>query len=195
MKTSIIIPSLLLLLSGPTVDLFEGNTKHEVRSHRNTAKLRTVPIVDQAKLTPVAKKLFRGVHSKLSVSDKNKAAAASEFVISKSDKNLFTFKGEEDAPFHVDVTITDLNDDGVEEILFHWGNSFWSGFTGTSCTLLVKNPKTGNYETNLGFPGIAEILKSKTNGYRDLLIGGPGFEFPLYKWDGKKYELKGTVKQ
>lgn len=151
--------------------------------------------VYQAKLTPVAEKLFRGVTSRLYVADKNKAAAASSFVISKSDKNLFTFAAEEEAPFNVEVTVVDLNSDGVEEIILQWGNSFWSGYAGTSCTLLVKNVKTGNYDSNLGFPGVVEILKTRTNGYRDLLIGGPGFEFPVYKWNGKSYEQKGTVKQ
>ncbi len=167
----------------------------ELTDPQFSARINYVAKAGQAKLTPVAEKLFRGVTSKLSVAEKNKAAEASAFVISKSDKNLFTFKDEEEAPFHVEVTVTDLNDDGTEEIILQWGNSFWSGYAGTSCTLLVKNSKTGNYDSNLGFPGVVQILKTRTNGYRDLLIGGPGFEFPLYKWDGKKYELKGSVKQ
>lgn len=168
------------------------NTKPPVPA---PSKSSEAPSVSEVGLSPVAQKLFHGVASKLTNDGKNKVAAASKFAVSKSDKNLFSFEGDDEAPFAVEVIVTDLNDDGTEEIIFQWGNSYWSGQAGTSCLLLVKNPKNGSYEQNLGFPGIAEIRDTKTNGYRDLLIGGPGFEFPVYKWNGKSYEQKGTVKQ
>lgn len=191
MKTKLISP-LFLVCAVSAVHSAKSMQRTNAQSFARTDNMVNVY---QAKLTPVAEKLFRGVTSRLSVADKNKAAAASSFVISKSDKNLFTFTGEEEAPFNVEVTVVDLNSDGVEEIILQWGNSFWSGYAGTSCTLLVKNVKTGNYDSNLGFPGIVEVLSTKTNGYKDLKIDLPGFEFPVYKWTGTKYELKGRVKQ
>ncbi len=191
MKTKLILP-FLLIYAVSAANSAENNFCTLTESF---AKSLYLVEAQQTKLTREAERLFRGITSKLTVADKNKAAAAAKFVISKSDKNLFTFRGEEEAPFHVEVTVTDLNDDGTEEIILQWGNSFWSGHAGTSCTLLVKNAKSGNYDTNLGFPGIVEILSTKTNGYKDLKIGLPGSEFPVYKWTGKSYELKGTVKQ
>jgi hypothetical protein len=42
--------------------------------------------------------------------------------------------------------------------------------------------------------GIAMILLSKNAGYPDIAIGGPGFEFPAYRWDGKKYKYFKKIK-
>lgn len=191
MKTKLVLP-LLLIYAVSAANSAENNfcTQNESFA-KNLYSVET----QQTKLTPEAERLFRGITSKLTISDKNKAAAAAKFVISKSENNLFTFAGEDDAPFEVQVTANDLNNDGTEEIILQWGNSFWSGHTGTSCTMLVKNVKTGDYDSNLGFPGIVEVLSTKTNGFRDLRIGGPGFEFPIYKWNGKSYEQKGIVRQ
>jgi len=31
-------------------------------------------------------------------------------------------------------------------------------------------------------------------GYPDLIIGGPGFEFPIWRWNGKEYAYINKVK-
>ena len=49
---------------------------------------------------------------------------------------------------------------------------------------------------NLGFPGTLPDALSTTNlGYPDLLIGGPGFEFPVWRWNGKVYDFFKQVKE
>lgn len=39
----------------------------------------------------------------------------------------------------------------------------------------------------MSFPGILPI--AIPNGYPDLIIPGPGFEFPVWLWNGKEYVL------
>jgi hypothetical protein len=34
---------------------------------------------------------------------------------------------------------------------------------------------------------LAEVLPTKNEGYPELLIGGPGFCFPVWGWDGTAY--------
>jgi hypothetical protein len=38
-----------------------------------------------------------------------------------------------------------------------------------------------------------DALSTTSLGYPDLLIGGPGFEFPVWRWDGNAYAYNRTV--
>ncbi len=38
-----------------------------------------------------------------------------------------------------------------------------------------------------------EFQKTFNLGYPDLLIGGPGFEQPVWRWNGKEYQFYKTV--
>ena len=50
------------------------------------------------------------------------------------------------------------------------------------------------YEMNFGFPGMApDVLTTMNKGYPDLLVGGPGFEFPVFRWNGKIYDNYKTI--
>lgn len=91
-------------------------------------------------------------------------------------------------PATMQVDYPDLNRDGAPEVLVTYGNTCLSGNTGTSVLLFVKGD--GRYRANLGFPG-AEVtaLDASNLGYRDLLIGGPGFCFPVWRWNGREYEF------
>ncbi|MBX3024595.1 hypothetical protein KF840_06770 [bacterium] len=87
-----------------------------------------------------------------------------------------------------EVEVKDLDGDGVDEVLITYGNTCLSGMAGTSVIMFIKD-KSGRYQSQLGFPGvIAEVRPAKGGkGYPDLLIGGPGFCFPLWHWNGKAY--------
>ena len=87
-----------------------------------------------------------------------------------------------------------MNKDGKEEIFVQFGNSYTSGNTETSISLFIKNT-SGAYKNHLGFPGtLPDALSSVSQGYPDLLIGGPGFEFPVLRWNGKTYAHHHMVK-
>ena len=48
---------------------------------------------------------------------------------------------------------------------------------------------------NLGFPGMTpDVLTTSNKGYPDLVVGGPGFEFPVFRWNGKMYDNYKTLK-
>jgi len=146
-------------------------------------------------LNPVATQLFENVKTKLSVQEKNQIAAGLGFILSGNEREPFAHdKDSKEYPFAAMVSPTDLNGDGKEEIFIIYGNSFTSGHAGSSVSVFISN-STGNYTQNLGFPGTSpDVLQTFNQGYPDLLIGGPGFEYPVWRWNGKEYALSRKVR-
>lgn len=86
------------------------------------------------------------------------------------------------------VEFRDMNADGTQEVLVIFGNSCTSGHAGSSAALFIRN-REGNLQANLGFPAAsADPLPEKNGGYPDLLIGGPGFCFAVWRWNGTTYD-------
>lgn len=141
-------------------------------------------------LSEVASLLFKNIKTNLTTAEKNHIATKLGFVYSgNKDQPFAQDKESMDYPFNAVVYSTDLNKDGKEEIFIHFGNSYTSGQAGSSIALFIKNA-AGTYTENLGFPGMApDVLATTSKGYPDLLIGGPGFEFPIWRWNGKTYNL------
>lgn len=139
-------------------------------------------------LTPQASLLFNNVKTALSKTDQNNIAK--DLILSK-DRKAFVMDTEEgmNHPYQIIVYPTDLNKDGKEEIFLLYGNTYTSGGTGSSVTALIKD-KNGSYQNNLNFPGAGiYVLPTASQGYPDLLIGGMGFEFPIWRWNGKEYNF------
>lgn len=147
------------------------------------------------KLSAVATLLFANVKCKLTDDEKNEIASSTGFVLSgKKDEPFAMDKESLDYPYSSQVTITDMNKDGIEEVFIQYGNTFTSGNAGQSIVLYIKN-KQGKYNMNLGFPGIdPQQQKTGYGGYPDLLIGGPGMQAPIWRWDGKEYKFYKSVK-
>jgi hypothetical protein len=137
----------------------------------------------------VATELFKQVKTKLSPAEKKQIATALNFIPSgKKDEPFALYKDSREYPFQASTYPTDLNKDGKEEIFIVYGNSYTSGNTGSSVALFIAG-KDGKYQPHLGFPGMApDILQTGNMGYPDQLIGGPGFEFPALRWNGKTYD-------
>jgi hypothetical protein len=146
-------------------------------------------------LNKVADLLFKNVKTKLTVAEKNQVATALGFVLSNDKVQPFAQDADsKDYPFTAIVFPTDMNKDGKEEIFVQFGNSYTSGNTETSISLFIKNT-SGVYKNHLGFPGmLPDALSTVSQGYPDLLIGGPGFEFPVLRWNGKTYANHHMVK-
>ena len=86
------------------------------------------------------------------------------------------------------VELADLNRDGQPEVFLWVPGSCSGGAAGAELTLFVK--RSGQWQANLGFPaGGYKTLKTTNKGFPDLEIGGPGFCFPVWRWNGAKYEL------
>ena len=98
-------------------------------------------------------------------------------------------------PAGAEVSFSDWNGDGEPEVLVIAGNSCTSGMAGSSAVLFIKD-SAGTYQPNLGFPAASAEPQSTSNlGYPDLLIGGPGFCFPLWRWNGTVYDFLKQVPQ
>lgn len=148
-----------------------------------------VNVTGQKKLNAGAGLLFKNSHTTLTIDEQNKVFNRSGLGLSK-DKKQFIIANDPasfDFPFDAVLLPIDLNADRKEEIFIVYGNSYTSGMIGSNVLLFIKD-KAGEYQSNFGFSGASpDILPSKNIGYPDLLIGGPGFEFPIWRWNGKEY--------
>lgn len=83
----------------------------------------------------------------------------------------------------------DLNGDGRPEAILSEGGTFCYGNTGAGYALLSKQAN-GGWRLMSGGSGMVTPLKARgVGGYPDLSIGGPGFCFPVQRWNGSDYAL------
>lgn len=82
--------------------------------------------------------------------------------------------------------VIDLNGDGQPEVILTRSSSCY-GNVGSHLDLLVK--KNGKWTAHLGFGGIYKILQTKSKGFPDIEIGGPGFCSPVWRWNGETYAI------
>lgn len=135
-------------------------------------------------LSAEAKLLFTRVKTKMTDVEKNQIAKLSGAVLAE-DKQSFTVEGES---AEVGVYPLDLNNDGSEEVFVIIGSSFMYGNNGQGFYFLVKD-QSGNYKSVLNFPGIPSLIQTKGKLMPAVQIGGPGFVFPVYDWNGSQYVL------
>jgi len=84
-------------------------------------------------------------------------------------------------------TYRDLNGDGRPEALVTERGSFCYGNTGTGFWLLSKQIN-GSWKTLYHSQGIAIFLPTRgVAKVPDISIGGPGFCFPVVRWNGKAF--------
>jgi hypothetical protein len=85
--------------------------------------------------------------------------------------------------------VRDLNGDGRPEAVVSDGGLYCYGHSGTGFQLLSRQAN-GSWKVMAGSNGIPEFLKTKgKDGWPDISVGGPGFCFPVQRWNGKAYEL------
>lgn len=139
-------------------------------------------------LSPEAAFLFKGIKCKLSNSEKNLIASSTGKL--SSDKSSLTVEGTD-----IDVSVypVDFNNDGIEEIILIIGSSFLYGNTGQGFSIFVKN-KSNQYSSIFDSMGIPQIATISGKQYPDILVAGPGFEYPVYSWNGKNYVITKKVK-
>jgi len=81
----------------------------------------------------------------------------------------------------------DLNGDGQLEVFTRkFGSCF--GMAGVQMDLYIRSTD-GSWKSQFGFPGDAKLLKTKSQGFPDIEIVGPGRCFPMWRYDGKAYQI------
>jgi len=166
----------------------DTGTAIQKKNNRQAQTRRQISPPTKGNLSEGAALLFKDVKSRLSDEEKNSIFRILEFSVSK-DKEMFCMSVDEkrEFPFSVNVFPTDLNKDGVEEIFIGYGNTFTSGITGSSTSLIIKG-HSGKYVINYDTAGgLPESLNNSINGYPDILIPGRGYEYPVLRWNGSKY--------
>lgn len=81
----------------------------------------------------------------------------------------------------------DINGDGRPEAVVNEDGVFCYGAAGTGFTLLSRQAN-GKWKAIYASAGIPEFLKKKgVGGWPDISVGGPGFCFPVVRWNGRAY--------
>lgn len=85
--------------------------------------------------------------------------------------------------------VRDLNGDGRPEAVVSDGGTYCYGHVGMAFRLLSKQAD-GSWKLMSSHNGIPEFLKTRgRNGWPDISVGGPGFCFPVHRWNGSTYAL------
>ena len=83
----------------------------------------------------------------------------------------------------------DLNGDGRPEAVVIEGGAVCYGMTGTHFWLLSKQP-SGAWARLYDETAMPSFLATKgVGGWPDIELGGPGFCFPVWRWNGTQYQL------
>ena len=86
-------------------------------------------------------------------------------------------------------TVRDVNGDGLPDAVIAQDGTFCYGFTGIGYAIVSKQP-SGTWRLMSQGAGIPSFLAARgAQGWPDLQVGGPGFCFPVRRWDGKHYAL------
>lgn len=119
--------------------------------------------------------------------DKAAVAAIQSATKGKMNSGKGTLKDADCGQVDYEAEAVDLNGDGQLEVLTkEFGSCF--GRTGMQMNLYIK-AKSGQWKAQFGFPGEPKILKTKSNGFPDIEILGPGTCFPVWRYDGQQYQV------
>jgi hypothetical protein len=82
--------------------------------------------------------------------------------------------------------VVDLNRDGRPEAVITEGGLYCYGNTATGF-MLVSKQANGRWVLLHQSQGIPRFLPRRVNGWPELEVGGPGFCFPVLRWNGKAF--------
>jgi hypothetical protein len=86
--------------------------------------------------------------------------------------------------------VRDINGDGRHDAVLTEGGTFCYGHTGVGYSLVSKQAD-GSWKLITSGTGIVTFLNTKgAGGWLDIEIGGPGFCFPVLRWNGRTYALQ-----
>ena len=87
--------------------------------------------------------------------------------------------------------VSDLNGDGRLDALITEGSTNCYGSTEVGYSLVAQQAN-GTWKVMSQGPGMITFLTTKgVGGWPDLEVGGPGFCFPVLRWNGSQYAVHG----
>lgn len=85
------------------------------------------------------------------------------------------------------TTARDINGDGLPDVVITESGTQCHGMTGEGYSLVSKQPD-GSWRVLSAGTGMLDFLKGPTvKGWPDIQIGGPGFCFPVHRFNGREY--------
>lgn len=93
-----------------------------------------------------------------------------------------------DKSSELQIAFSDLNGDGRPDAVITDGGTECYGNTGTGYTIVTKDA-SGAWRKLFDMTGIPDFQKTRgAGGWPDIINGGPGFCFPVLRWNGKDYQ-------
>ena len=87
--------------------------------------------------------------------------------------------------------VSDLNGDGRPDALITEGSGDCYGNTGVGYSLVAQQAN-GSWKVMSHGIGMVSFLNTKgVGGWPDIEVGGPGFCFPVLRWNGTEYVVHG----
>lgn len=142
-----------------------------------------------ALLAPIAAADAAGPSPTLSSADRAAAFRAGGFTLQRGKWRACDDPGTVGyAPGTIDQ-VKDLNGDGLPEAVITEGSAYCFGATETSYALVSKR-KDGKWALIDQGQGVVSFLSARgVGGWPDMEVGGPGFCFPVMRWNGRAYVL------
>lgn len=88
----------------------------------------------------------------------------------------------------LEVDVRDLNGDGRPEAIVTDSGIECYGAAGAGFALLTRSAE-GRWRKLYQSPGMLTVLESRAEGWPELEVGGPGFCFPVLRWNGREYSV------
>jgi len=138
--------------------------------------------------------LFSKSNSQLTSAEKIEIFRLSGFELAANGTQFYHSANPEEAntPFDVIVHPIDINNDGIEEIGIIYGQLNTKKVMDRSTLLFVRD-RSGQFTANLGLPGALIFININDRVFSDVIISGPGYEFPVYRWNGYAYLKHKTI--
>lgn len=90
--------------------------------------------------------------------------------------------------------VLDLNGDGRPEAVVAENSSFCHGQQGDWFAVLSKEAN-GSWRKVLETDGVFVALNTRANGWREIMVGGPGFEHGVVRYNGREYVFNRRMRE
>jgi hypothetical protein len=153
--------------------------------------MRALRILGTTSLWLLLASPYDAAAQELSAADQAAAFAAAGFMLQGDEWRSVCGRDDPSASYGRGTieTVGDFNGDGMLDAVITEGGTSCYGMTGMGFSL-VSQQADGSWAlmaTDVGMPRLLETTGS--DGWPDIEIGGPGFCFPIIRWNGQAYGL------